>query len=98
MTGFALVNLAEIMGGYDWRTATTNVWKVERVLLEHPHQRLRTSDVRFKQLRKRYRQYREANGGRKPLYYEGRDKWTEIPREFWLPGKGLHEDTKKFLR
>ena len=82
VTGYALVNLAEIMGEYNWRTAATNVWKVERVLLDYPHHRLRTSDVRFERLKKRYREYREANGGRKPLYYEGRDKWTEIPREF----------------
>ncbi len=82
VTGYAVVDLGKVMGDYDWRMARTNVWKVERVLLEYPHQRLRTSDPRFEQLRIRYRQYREAHRGRKPLYYEGRDTWTDIPREF----------------
>jgi hypothetical protein len=82
VTGFALVNLDAAMGEYNWRTATTNVWKVERVLLDYPHQPMRTSDARFEHLKQRYREYREANGGRKPLYYQGRNKWTELPREF----------------
>lgn len=82
VTGFALVDFNAVMEKYNWRTATTNVWKVERVLLDYPHQRLQTSDARFRRLKKRYREYREANGGRKPLYYDGRDKWTALPREF----------------
>jgi hypothetical protein len=40
------------MGNYDWRTPDTNVWKVERALLDYPHQRIRTSDARFKRLKK----------------------------------------------
>jgi hypothetical protein len=79
---FALVDLDEVMGGYNWRTAATNVWKVERVLLDYPHQPLRMSDSRFQRLKTRYRQYRAANGGRKPTYYQGREKWTELPLEF----------------
>lgn len=83
VTGFALVDFDAVMGNYNWRTATTNVWKVERVLLDYPHQQLRTSDARFRRLKKRYREYRQANGGRKPVYYAGRDKWTELPQEFF---------------
>lgn len=82
VTGFALVDFDAVMGNYNWRTAPTNVWKVERVLLDYPHQPLRTSDARFRRLKKWYREYRQTNGGRKPLYYDGRDKWTELPREF----------------
>ena len=70
------------MGGYDWRLSTTNVWKVERMLLDYPHRPIKTSDARIRQLRARYRAYREANDGRKPLYYRGRDRWTEMPGEF----------------
>ncbi len=78
---YALVDL-RILGDYNWRTAWTNVWKVERVLLEYPHRPIKTSDARFKQLRKRYKAYRFDNDNRKPLYYRGRDRWTEIPEEF----------------
>jgi hypothetical protein len=82
VTGYAVVNVADEMGGYDWRLAETNVWKVERMLLDYPHQAIRTSDARYRRLRAKYRAYRAANGGRKPLYYPHRDRWTELPPEF----------------
>jgi hypothetical protein len=79
--GYAVVDLRTI-GTYDWRLASTNVWKVERMLLAHPHRPIETSDARFAWLRARYRVYREAHGGRKPTDYRGRERWTELPREF----------------
>jgi hypothetical protein len=81
ITGYAVVDL-HIMGGYDWRLADTNVWKVERMLLDYPHRHVRSSDRRVNSLRKRYRAFREAFPGRKPIYYRGRDRWTELPRIF----------------
>jgi hypothetical protein len=81
VTGYAVADL-RVMGDYDWRLAETNVWKVERMLLNYPHRRIKTSDRRFKQLRARYRAYRNAHHDKKPLYYRGREKWTEIPIEF----------------
>ena len=83
VTGFAVVNVAREMGNYDWRLADTNIWKVERMLLDYPHQRLITSDTRYRALKKKYREYRQANGGRKPIYYDGRERWTPIPDEFF---------------
>jgi hypothetical protein len=83
VTGFAVVNVADKMGNYDWRLADTNIWKVERMLLEYPHRRIATSDARYLEMKKKYREYREANGGRKPLYYRGRNRWTSIPDEFF---------------
>ena len=79
--GYAVVDL-RVLGDYDWRLAGTNVWKVERILLDTKHRPVRMSDSRFKRLRARYRAYRDAHGGRKPLYYRGRDRWTDIPRDF----------------
>ena len=81
VTGYAVVNLAAAMGGYDWRTATTNVWKVERMLLDYPHRPIASSDRRVDALRARYRAFR-ARFGRKPLYYRGRERWTPLPAEF----------------
>lgn len=80
--GYAVVDLAQAMGRYDWRLASTNVWKVERMLLEYPHLRLKTSNTRFRMLRATYRAYRAAHDGRKPTNYRGREKWTPIPEEF----------------
>ena len=82
VVGYAVVNLADAMGDYEWRLAETNVWKVERMLLGHPHRTIRTSDARYRGLLRRYREYRAANDGRKPLYYPGREKWTPLPEEF----------------
>lgn len=79
--GYAVVNVAEMMGDYDWRFADTNVWKVERMLLDYPHRAIASSDARVRRLRERYKRYR-AEHGRKPLYYTRRDRWTPLPREF----------------
>jgi hypothetical protein len=81
VTGYAVVDLAKEMGVYDWRVATTNVWKVERMLLDFPHRRIASSDARVDRLRARYRSFRAANPGKKPIFYRGRDRWTELPHE-----------------
>jgi hypothetical protein len=88
VTGYAVVDL-RVLGNYDWRLAEGNVWKVERMLLDYPHRPITTSDVRFERLRERYRRFRQENPGRKPVYYRGRDRWTELPPEF------NHEDPKQ---
>jgi len=81
ITGYAVVDLAAVMGRYDWRIAPTNVWKVERVLLDYPHRAIRSSDRRVDALRAWYRRYRTTYG-RKPVQYRGRERWTELPSEF----------------
>lgn len=86
LTGWAAVDL-RTMGAYDWRLAEANVWKVERMLLEHPHRRIETPRTRIRRLRARYRRFRESNDDRKPLYYRGRERWTEIPQEFSVGGR-----------
>jgi len=81
ITAYAVVDL-RVMGRYDWRLSSTNVWKVERVLLDWPHRPIRTSNQRIARLRARYREFMRTHPGRKPVYYKGRDRWTELPREF----------------
>jgi hypothetical protein len=82
VTGFVVVNIAELMGDYDWRLSDGNVWKVERMLLDHPHRRLTSSDGRVDRLRRRYRAFRAAFPGRKPVFYRGRARWSPLPEEF----------------
>ena len=82
VTGFAVVNVAEAMGDYDWRFSTRNVWKVEQMLIDYPHNGLRMSNARYKWLLTRYRAFRAANDDRKPVrYYAGREKWMPLPRD-----------------
>lgn len=78
VTGYAVVDL-RVMGTYDWRLAGTNVWKVERMLLDYPHRAVASSTVRVDRLRARYRAFRAAHPGQKPVFYRSRERWTEIP-------------------
>jgi hypothetical protein len=81
VTGYAVVDL-RVMGTYDWRVADTNVWKVERMLLDHPHRQIKSSNQRVNALRAKYRAFRKQFPHKKPLFYTGRERWTELPREF----------------
>jgi len=81
ITGYAVVDLRRL-GTYDWRLAETNVWKVERMLLEEPHRPIPSSNARIDRLRARYRAFRARRPDRKPLFYRGRERWTQIPKEF----------------
>ena len=58
VTGYAIVDLRS-MGAYDWRVAPTNVWKVERMLLDFPHQPLPSSNTHVNALRERYRAFKK---------------------------------------
>jgi hypothetical protein len=81
ITGYAVVDL-RLLGDYDWRLSPKNVWKAERLLLEYPHRPIRSSDRRIERLRAKYRAFLAAHPGRKPVYYDRRDRWTELPACF----------------
>jgi len=82
MKGFGVANLASVMGRYDWRFTAKSVWKVEQMLIDLPHKKLKSATTRYKQLLRKYRAYRMANADRKPIYYRGRENWEPIPAEF----------------
>jgi hypothetical protein len=80
------------MGDYDWRLSEKNVWKVERMLLDAPHRPLRMPDARFRSLRERYRAFKAKYPDRKPIKYDGSNRWTEIPEEFLRALPTLNRD------
>jgi hypothetical protein len=82
VTGYAVVDL-RVMGTYDWRLADTNVWKVERILLDYPHRPIPSSDRRVEALRARYRAFKKQFPHLKPLFYPRTDRWTELPDGNW---------------
>jgi hypothetical protein len=82
ITGYAVIDLARLMGDYEWRVAETNVWKVERALLGYPHRAIASSDRRVNRLRARYRAFVRRYPGHKPVRYAGRGAWTELPARF----------------
>jgi hypothetical protein len=81
IVGYAVVDL-RILGAYDWRLSEQNVWKVERMLLQYPHRPIRTSDARIERLRMRYHRFKHQFPHTKPLYYKGRERWSELPVEW----------------
>ena len=78
--GFATYDLHKL-GRYDWRFARRNMWKLERTLIDVPHQRIKIPHKRVERMRTRYIAYREKYG-KKPLFYSGRKAWSGLPREF----------------
>ncbi len=74
ITGYGLADLYDL-GGYDWRFATRNVWKVERYLQELPHKPLPTSERRYRRLLARYRDFRARHPDRSPDYFDSRVTW-----------------------
>ncbi len=82
VTAFAVVDLDRLLGDYDWRLSTRNVWKVEQVLIDYKHAPLGMSDARYARLHRRYVAFREANADRKPVtYYSGRQRWAPLPND-----------------
>jgi hypothetical protein len=79
--GYAVADLREL-GRYDWRFSVRSVWKSERYLLEYPHHRITPSALRTRTLRARYRAFRAAHDDMKPVDYDGKERWTPIPKEF----------------
>jgi len=81
ITGYAVVDL-RVLDRYDWRLSERNVWKVERVLLDYPHRRIHTPDHRIAQWRARYRGFMTRFPERKPLFFEGQQRWSDLPARF----------------
>jgi len=77
---YAVVDL-RVLGNYDWRLSDTNVWKVERLLLDWPHRRIHSSDRRADWWRVRYRAFREAHDYKPWKFYPRRDRWTPLPQD-----------------
>lgn len=69
------------LGSYDWRLSARNAWLVERVLIDLRHRAMPISQRRVDELRARYRAFRAAHPGTKPVDYPRRERWTELPRD-----------------
>ena len=82
---YAVVDL-RVLGSYDWRLATTNVWKVERMLLDWPHRPIAYSKSRIEAWRRKYQRFHDTHGYKPWKYYPRRDRWTELPDDVRLRG------------
>lgn len=80
VVGYGVADLSRLMGPYDWRLSTRNLWAVEQALIVLKHKRIASSNARIDRLRAKYRAYLAAHGS-KPVYYD-RSRWTPIPESF----------------
>jgi hypothetical protein len=79
---YAVVDLRDALGSYDWRLSEGNVWKAEQVLLDWPHRAIKSSKPRINAMRKRYRAFLQEKGYKPWKYYRGLERWTPLPAEF----------------
>lgn len=81
LRAYGMVDL-RVLGSYDWRLSSGHVWKVERLLYDIPHTKIRYSDARVDRLRLRYFRFRREHPGVKPVTLYDRRTWSELPRHF----------------
>lgn len=81
ITGYEVFDL-RILDPYQWRLASGNVWKVERLLLESPHRSIVSSDARIDALRRRYFEFRAKHDYKPWKSFKGQSRWTPLPQEF----------------
>jgi hypothetical protein len=74
ITGYGIIDLRDL-GGYDWRTSTKNVWKVERALQDVDHKLIRGSDARYERWYRRYMAFRAKYPRRQLTYFQDRHRW-----------------------
>ncbi len=74
LLAYGLTNL-EVLGRYDWRFSSKNIWKVENHLREIPHKDLKTSEQRYRRLMARFKEFRKVQPEGAPAYFASRKTW-----------------------
>jgi len=72
--GFGVYDLADLRR-VDWRLSRRHVRKVERVLIDMPHERIRSSDAEYSRWHARYLAYKKRFPDLRPSYYDNRQEW-----------------------
>jgi hypothetical protein len=90
ITGYALVDLRAI-GTYDWRFNSRNMWWLEKYLIDAAHTPLRSSNVRYRRLLRRYKAFRTRYPDAPVDYYRGRKDWVWPGRRRWRISQGLSQ-------
>ncbi|MGA9768692.1 MAG: hypothetical protein WBV94_06610 [Blastocatellia bacterium] len=76
ITGYAATDLCEL-GNYDWRFSLRNRWRVERLLQDIPHRRIRSSEARYRKLLRRYLKFHKEHPDRSPDYFANKPLWLD---------------------
>ena len=62
--------------GYDWRLSSGNVWRVERALIEMPHEPYHMPDDEYAFWLRRYKSFKQKYPDDKPIFYPNRSSWA----------------------
>lgn len=81
ITAYAVVDL-RTLERCNWRLSPRNVWRTERLLQDYPHRSIRSSDRRIAGYHRRFLAFVERHPDRKPMYFKGQERWTELPAGF----------------
>lgn len=79
--GYGVCNLDQALPDYDWRLSRKNVWKVEQLLIDWPHRKIRTSTRHYRELLKYYKAFKTERGLKPWRHLRGRERWTPLPRD-----------------
>lgn len=74
MVGYGVADLRTLVK-VDWRLSEGNVWAVEQALIKMPHQKIKTSDRRYRAMLARYRAFRKKHPNRPVTFYSNRHQW-----------------------
>ncbi len=74
ITGYGVFDL-RTLPRVDWRRSTQNVWKVQDVLIEMPHDPIEVPRDRYHRWRDRYLRFKERHPDREPTYFPNRSAW-----------------------
>ncbi len=74
ITGYGLADL-RTMTRIDWRFSAKNVWKLEKALIQLPHQRFKSSDQRYERVLRRYLAFKKLYPHRPVTFYSNRWQW-----------------------
>ena len=72
--GYGLLDLRTLRRA-DWRLSSRNVWAVERALIAMAHEKLETSDRRYRTMLRRYLAFRRNHPDRPVTFYTNRHEW-----------------------
>jgi len=74
VVGYGVADLRTLVKA-DWRLSQRNVWAVERALIKMPHNKIKTSDRRYRKMLALYRAFRKKHPDRPATFYANRSQW-----------------------
>ena len=75
MTEFGTFDLRSIQR-YDWRLSSRNVWRVERELINMPHEPYHMPQAEYDYWYGRYYEFKQKYPNSKPFFYPNRRSWA----------------------